>query len=74
MAVPKQKHTKSRRDKRRMHIYLKSVNLSLCEKCGKEKEMHKICWECGFYKGKEIIDVLAKIEKKEKNRKSKGEK
>lgn len=71
MAVPKQRHTKSRRNKRRMHIFLKSPVLNRCPKCGKEKLPHVICWNCGYYKERMAIDVLAKLTKKEKKKREK---
>ncbi len=71
MAVPKQRHTKSRRNKRRMHLFLKKKQLSYCPKCGKPVLPHTICWNCGYYKGKEVIDVLAKLEKKERKKREK---
>jgi len=66
MAVPKSRHTKSKRNKRRAHIFLKSPSLTVCSKCGKEILPHTVCWYCGYYKGKEIINVLEKLEKKER--------
>lgn len=66
MAVPKQRHTKSRRDKRRMHLFIKTPTFILCDKCKKEKLPHQICWNCGFYKGKQVINVLEKLDKKER--------
>ena len=71
MAVPKQKHTKSRRDKRRGNVYLKVPVLIKCPKCGKPVLPHTVCSYCGYYKGREIIDVLAKLEKKEKKKREK---
>lgn len=71
MAVPKQRHTKSRRNKRRMHIFLKKPNLSICSKCGKEVLPHTVCQDCGYYKNEEIIDVLKKLTKKERKQKEK---
>lgn len=71
MAVPKQRHTKSRRDKRRMHIFLRAQKLVLCSHCGKPKLPHVICPNCGYYKGVEVVNVLAKLEKKEKKRREK---
>lgn len=71
MAVPKQHKTKSRRNQRRMHLYLKGPSLSLCPKCKKPVLLHTVCQSCGFYKGQEVIDVLKKLTKKEKKQKEK---
>ena len=71
MTVPKRRHTKSKRDKRRMHIFLKAPSLSLCPKCGKPILPHTICLNCGYYKGKEVIDVLKKLTKKERKKREK---
>ena len=71
MAVPKQRHTRSRRNKRRMHLYLKTPFLSLCPKCGKPVLPHTICQNCGYYRGNEVIDVLKKLTKKERKKKEK---
>lgn len=69
MAVPKKHTTKGSRDQKRMHIHLSAPSLSKCPKCGKPHRQHMVCKNCGFYKGKEVIDVMAKLEKKEKKRK-----
>ncbi len=69
--VPKQKHTKSRRNKRRLHLFLKEPNLILCLKCGKSILPHTVCPNCGYYQGKEVIDVFKKLDKKEKKRREK---
>jgi len=71
MPVPKQRHTKSRRDRRRSHHALKQKASSVCPKCGEPILPHTICSNCGFYSGKEIIDVMAKLNKKEKKKKEK---
>lgn len=71
MGVPKQKHTKSRRNKRRMHIFLQAPSLVPCPKCGKAKLPHAVCKNCGYYKGAEVIDVLKKLEKKERKKREK---
>ncbi len=68
MAVPKQRKTKSRRNQRRMHIYLKKPNLVDCSQCGKKTRPFVICQHCGYYKKKEEINVLAKLDKKEKKK------
>lgn len=71
MAVPKKHTTKSRRNRRRMHIYIKPTNLSFCPKCKKANRPHTLCQNCGYYKGRLIIDVLAKLTKKERKQKEK---
>jgi len=69
--VPKQKHTKSRRDKRRLHLFLKKPTLTLCLKCKKPVLPYTICLNCGYYQGKEIINVFKKLDKKERKRREK---
>lgn len=71
MAVPKKRHTKSRRDRRRSHIKLRKVNLSLCPRCKEPVLPHRACLSCGTYKGKEVVDVLAKLTKRERKKKEK---
>lgn len=71
MAAPKQKHTKSRRNKRRSHHALKEKHFSICSKCGESVLSHRLCGNCGTYAGREVIDVLAKLTKKERKKKEK---
>ncbi|MBI2451270.1 MAG: 50S ribosomal protein L32 [Parcubacteria group bacterium] len=71
MGVPTQRHTKSRRNKGRSHMALKQPVFSYCAKCHVKKMPHQICENCGYYGGKEVIDVLAKLEKKERKKKKK---
>ena len=71
MAVPKQRHTKSRRNKRRAHIFAKAPALTKCVKCGKPVLPYTVCLNCGYYKGNEVIDVLKKLTKKERKKKEK---
>jgi len=71
MAVPKQHRSKSRQGQRRQHIFLKSPGLTTCPKCGKPVLPHILCKNCGFYKGREVIDVLKDLTKKERKRKEK---
>lgn len=71
MAVPKQRHTKSRRNRRRSHLALEKKNLSSCSKCGEPILSHHYCANCGFYNNRQVIDVVAKLEKKQKKLKEK---
>lgn len=57
MAVPKRKHSKSRRDKRRTHYKAKAPAVSVCSNCGEAVRPHNICGKCGFYNGRQIIET-----------------
>ncbi|HAM96166.1 50S ribosomal protein L32 [Candidatus Azambacteria bacterium RIFCSPHIGHO2_01_46_10] len=69
--VPKQRHTKSRRNRGRSHLALAKAGLIKCPKCKADILPHRVCFNCGTYKGKAVIDVLAKLDKKEKKAKEK---
>lgn len=71
MGVPKTRKTSSRRDQRRMHIFVKQPFLTLCPKCKKPVRAHTACSFCGYYKGREVIDVMKKLEKKERKQREK---
>lgn len=56
MAVPKRKTSKARRDKRRSSVWkLSAPSLVKCSHCGDYTVPHKVCANCGFYDGKEVI-------------------
>lgn len=71
MVIPKRRKTSSKRDQRRMHIFLKKPALALCSRCGKPAFAHRVCQYCGYYKGIKVIDVLAKLDKKERKKREK---
>jgi len=71
MGLPARHHTKSRRNKGRAHQALRPLNLSSCKQCGVQILSHRVCRNCGYYKGKQIIDVLAKLDKKERKKRAK---
>ncbi len=58
--LPKRKHSRARRDRRRAHDALNLRHLVRCEKCGEYKPSHYICPNCGTYGGEEIIEVKEK--------------
>ncbi len=66
MAVPRHSHTRSKVGKTRMHKFIKPVSLNVCPKCKKPILSHTVCKNCGFYKGKEVVNVLATLTKKDK--------
>ncbi|MBN2045949.1 MAG: 50S ribosomal protein L32 [Anaerolineales bacterium] len=55
--LPKRKTSKGRRDRRRAHDALKARKLVTCPNCGEMRLPHHVCPSCGFYKGREVVDV-----------------
>ncbi|KKQ35029.1 MAG: 50S ribosomal protein L32 [Candidatus Nomurabacteria bacterium GW2011_GWB1_37_5] len=63
--VIRMRHTRAHTANRRSHHALKTKNFFKCEKCSKPKLGHTACGACGFYRGKEVVNKVAVIEKKQ---------
>ena len=57
MPNPKRRHSKARRNKRRANDGLKSPSLSVCPNCHEPKLPHRVCPGCGYYRGRQVVDV-----------------
>ncbi len=57
MPNPKRRHSRARRDKRRAHDFLDTPAMARCPNCQEVKLPHRVCPKCGFYKGREVIQV-----------------
>jgi len=55
MAVPFRRVSKTRGRKRRTHYKISENATVKCPKCGAEIRPHRVCAECGTYKGKEVV-------------------
>ena len=62
---PKRKTSKSKRNMRRSHDALSLPQLSECTQCHEIKMPHQVCPTCGYYKGRQVIQIKKK-EKEEK--------
>jgi len=69
--VVRMRHTKSHTANRRSHHALKNTNFAKCENCKEFKKGHTVCSSCGFYRGKKVLDLIKKTEKKQKKAKAK---
>ncbi|MDR3188816.1 MAG: 50S ribosomal protein L32 [Prevotellaceae bacterium] len=59
MAHPKSKISKQRRNKRRTHYKATAPTLSTCSNCGATTLFHRVCPECGYYRGRLAIEKQA---------------
>ena len=59
MAVPKKKTSQARRNQRRAHHALKGPRLVECPNCWEPRPPHRVCPECGYYKGRTVVAVEA---------------
>ena len=57
MAVPKRRTSRAKRDKRRAHDALAPPVRSVCPQCGESKLPHRVCPNCGTYRGREVIQT-----------------
>ena len=59
MAVPQVRTSKRKRNMRRSHHALKAPNLITCTNCSALILPHRVCSQCGYFKGKEVLQVEA---------------
>ncbi len=55
MPLPKRRHSKTRGAKRRTHWKLETPNFVECSHCHQPKLPHRICANCGYYRGRQVI-------------------
>ncbi|MBK6965624.1 MAG: 50S ribosomal protein L32 [Bacteroidales bacterium] len=56
MPNPKHRFSKTRTAKRRTHYKAIAPTVSICSNCGASVLYHRVCSECGYYKGKLAIE------------------
>ena len=58
MAVPARRVSHARRDKRRSNVWkMDAPSLQRCPQCGEYKKTHRVCDNCGYYNGRQVISV-----------------
>lgn len=55
MAVPFRKTSKTRKRMRRTHYKITANEMTKCPNCGETIRPHRVCANCGTYKGKEVM-------------------
>lgn len=55
MAVPRNRHSNARKNKRRSHMAKKPKLTVACDNCKAERLPHTLCQSCGHYAGREVV-------------------
>jgi large subunit ribosomal protein L32 len=59
MAVPKQKQSHSRTNKRRSTHKVAQPTINECPQCHSPRLPHRVCPECGYYAGRQVVTPRA---------------
>lgn len=57
MAVPKKRTSKQRKRKRRTHHEAAIPEHQACSRCGDFRRPHHVCPTCGYYDGREVVEI-----------------
>ena len=57
MAVPKNRLSQTRQKMRRANWKLTAPGYVECPQCHEYKLAHRVCKKCGYYDGKQVINV-----------------
>ena len=57
MANPKHRKSKCRQGTRRAHLALEKSTIVNCPNCGETMLLHRVCPNCGHYKGQEVVKM-----------------
>ena len=59
MAVPKQKQSHARTNKRRSQHKITPPGLGTCPQCHAPRLPHRVCSNCGHYNGRQVLTPAA---------------
>ena len=79
--APVRRISKTRKRKRRTHYKIEVPGMTLCPNCGEMKLAHTVCKSCGYYDGRQVLEIKSKEVEEEtpeekpakKSRKAKAE-
>lgn len=57
MVVPQRRTSKTAKRLRRTHFKLSVTGLVTCSHCGATIRSHRVCPECGYYDGKDVLHL-----------------
>ncbi len=63
--VVRMRNNRSQSKQRRSHHGLSAPELATCKNCGAHHRPHHMCLDCGFYNGRQVMDLAADKAKRE---------
>ncbi len=57
MAVPKRRTSKARKHSRKANWKVSLPGIVECPQCHEAKLAHRVCKHCGYYDGKQVVNV-----------------
>ena len=57
--LPKRKYAKARQGKRQQHLGVAVPKLVKCSQCNSPMQPHHACPTCGYYNGREAVEIKA---------------
>jgi large subunit ribosomal protein L32 len=57
MAVPKRRTSRSKKGSRRSHHHAPVKSVQYCSRCNEPVLAHRVCPNCGYYQGREVIPM-----------------
>lgn len=72
--VIRMRHTRAHTAKRRSHHAIKGADLTKCSHCGEMHRPHHMCLSCGYYNGRQVMDLEAEKAKRNARIQAKKEK
>ena len=57
MALPKGKISKARKNARRANWKISAPSIVKCPRCQKMKLAHRVCKNCGYYEGSDVLGI-----------------
>lgn len=67
------RHTRAHSANRRSHHGLTDETLTTCTHCGASRRQHHMCLSCGYYNGRQVIDLASEKAKRDARLKEKKE-
>ncbi len=71
MGLPAKRRTKQSKRERAAHFALKATTVTTCPKCKHAILPHRVCANCGYYRGRDVLKLKQREEFATKRKKRK---